>query len=89
VLGDPLQDRLGMSFAHGPQSSQGERFTSHGEHVFVYAPAMALPPSWKILNLQRSLAASHSGLGLDERQSNEVLAWLYEALVEIERSARK
>jgi hypothetical protein len=47
---------------------------------------MALPPSWKILNLQRSLAASHSGRGLDERQSNEVVAWLYEALVALERA---
>jgi hypothetical protein len=46
---------------------------------------MALPPSWKILNLQRSLAASHSGRGLDERQSTEVVGWLYEALVELER----
>jgi hypothetical protein len=54
--------------------------------VFVYGAAMALPPSWKILNLQRSMAASHSGLGLDERQSNEVLSWLYDALVVIERS---
>jgi hypothetical protein len=49
---------------------------------------MTLPPSWKVLNLQRSLSSSQGDRGLDEATTREVLGWLHEALVELERRSR-
>jgi hypothetical protein len=51
----------------------------------IHSPSMALPPSWKIMNMQRSLASSRGERGLDEPTTREVLGWLHEALVELER----
>jgi hypothetical protein len=42
---------------------------------------MALPASTEIQNMHRSLTEGR----LTEQQSRDVLAWLYEALVELER----
>ena len=46
---------------------------------------MDLPPAWKIMNMQRSLAAGNGDRRLNEPDSAQVLGWLHQALTELER----
>lgn len=45
---------------------------------------MALPPSWQVQNMQRSLAAGRGERRLSEQDSAQVLSWLHEALTQLE-----